>query len=193
MGHGAQGTEQGAWGAGQGSEPEVAGSRALVVGYGNPYRRDDGVAYAVVNALRRALGQPELAPLDDGFAELGRQVDSVVAQQLVPEFAELLSPYRVVVFVDASVAEAGEPLRLEPIAPRPHTSAVSHHLHPATLLDLARQVNGRVPTGMLLSLQGRDFDFGEGLSPETAALVSPAVARVRALVAGMASRGEASA
>jgi hydrogenase maturation protease len=158
--------------------------RTLVIGFGNAYRRDDGVGRAVVDALRRELGQPALDPLDDGFAELGREVDTVVAHQLVPEFAELLGRYDLAVFVDAHVGEGTEPLCAEPIPPIPHTTSVSHHLHPGTLLDLAQRIHGRAPRGVLLSLRGHDFEFGDGLSPETAGIVPPAVARIRALIEG---------
>ena len=158
--------------------------RSLVVGFGNPYRRDDGVGRAVVDLLRRELGQPALDPLDDGFDELGREVDTVVAHQLVPEFAELLGGYTLAIFVDAHVGDGTEPLCAEPIAPIPHSSSVSHHLHPGTLLDLAQRIHGRTPRGVLLSLRGHDFEFGDGLSAETASLVPPAVARIRALIEG---------
>ncbi len=154
-----------------------------MVGFGNAYRRDDGAGRAVVNLLRQELGQPALDPLDDGFAELGRAIDTVVVHQLVPEFADLLGPYDLAIFVDARVAGEGEPLRETVIAPFAHTSSVSHHLHPASLLDLTRRLHGRAPDGVLLSLEGHDFDFGETLSPETAGLVPLAVARIRALAA----------
>ena len=156
--------------------------RVLVVGFGNAYRRDDGVGRAVVNALRQALGQPALDPMDDGFDELGREVDTVVAHQLVPEFAELLGPYALAIFVDARVGEGAEPLSEATIAPIPHSTSVSHHLHPGSLLDLARRIHGRTPMGVLLSLLGHDFDFGETLSPETASLVPQAVARILTLI-----------
>lgn len=159
-------------------------SPTLVVGFGNPYRRDDGVGRAVVDALRRELGQPALDPLDDGFAELGREVDTVVAHQLVPELAELLGRYALAIFVDAHVGEGSEPLCEKLIAPISHTSSVSHHLHPGTLLDLAQRIHGRAPRGVLLSLKGHDFEFGDGLSAETASLVPSAVARIRALIEG---------
>src|SRR5574342_1162411 len=97
--------------------------RTLVVGFGNAYRRDDGVGRAVINALRQALGQPTLDPLDDGFDELGPQVDTVVAHQLVPEFAELLGPYALAVFVDARVGEGTDPLSEAAIAPIPHSTS----------------------------------------------------------------------
>jgi hydrogenase maturation protease len=156
--------------------------RVLVVGFGNAYRRDDGVGRAVVNALRQALGQPALDLQDDGFAELGREVDTVVAHQLVPEFAELLGPYALAIFVDARVGEGTTPLSEAPIAPIPHSSSVSHHLHPGTLLDLGRRIHGHAPEGVLISLEGHDFDFGEALSPKTASLVPQAVARILALI-----------
>ena len=156
--------------------------RTLVVGFGNAYRRDDGVGRAVVNALRQALGQPALDLMDDGLDALGREVDTVVAHQLVPEFAELLGPYALVIFVDARVGEGTEPLSEAPIPPIPHSTSVSHHLHPGSLLDLARRIHGRAPEGILLSLLGHDFDFGETLSLETASLVPQAVARILALL-----------
>ncbi len=42
---------------------------------------------------------------------------------------------------------------------------------------------GREPQTMLLSIRGHDFDFGEGLSPETEALVAPAAERILTLIA----------
>jgi len=50
------------------------------------------------------------------------------------------------------------------------------------VLALAHQMYGRAPKTVLLSIRGHDFDFGEGLSPETAALVEPAVVRILALI-----------
>ncbi len=155
--------------------------RTLVIGFGNPYRRDDGVGAAVVNALREERGQPLLGPLDDGLEGLGGEVDSITVHQLVPEFAELLAPYDLVIFVDAHLGEATEPIQEARITPTLQLSSVTHHLHPATLLELARRLHGRAPEGVLLSLKGFDFDFGDALSPETARLVPQAVLRVQAL------------
>ena len=44
-------------------------SRTLVIGFGNIDRADDGVAYHVVNHLRRRLGK-ELLPEDETGLEL---------------------------------------------------------------------------------------------------------------------------
>jgi hydrogenase maturation protease len=158
--------------------------RTLVCGFGNLYRRDDGIGRAVVNGVREQLGRAPLDPLDDGFNELGRPVDTVVLHQLVPELAELVADYDLVIFVDAHVADLSKLLREEHIMPAYRsTSFVSHQTHPATVLELAEKMYGRAPQAVMLSLRGHDFDFGEGLSPETFSLVLPAVNRIIELAA----------
>lgn len=153
--------------------------KTLVVGFGNLYRRDDGVGRGVVNRLRQRLGREPLDPMDDGFEDLGHQVDTVVMHQLVPELAETLADYALVIFVDAHVgATIPEPLHEERLEVVHRTPFVYHQTHPSTVLALTRQMFDRVPEAVLLSLLGHDFDFGEGLSEQTAALVEPAVARI---------------
>jgi hydrogenase maturation protease len=155
--------------------------KALVLGFGNLYRRDDGVGRAVVNGVRERLGRAPLLPLDDGFYALGCPVDTLVLHQLVPELAETVADYELVVFVDAHVADVPELLREEHIEPAYCSSSfVTHQTHPATVLELAEKICGHAPRAVMLSLRGHDFDFGEGLSSETAALVPLAVDRILA-------------
>ncbi|HQE91850.1 MAG TPA: hydrogenase maturation protease [Anaerolineae bacterium] len=158
--------------------------RTLIVGFGNLYRRDDGVARVIINTLLARWGRALLDDLDDGFEALGHAVDGVVLHQLVPELAETVKDYAMVIFVDAHVGgNEIEPLHEERLDVSYHTPFVYHQTHPSTLLALAQQMYGTAPEAWLLSVQGYDFDFGEGLSPETAALVEPAVARILARVA----------
>jgi hydrogenase maturation protease len=161
----------------------VSAERILVVGVGNTYRRDDGVAMAVVDALRVGLGRAPLGPLDDGFDDLGHRIDMVILHQMVPELAEMLGDYDLVVFVDAHVPDLPDPLYQQQIEVAYHAPFVYHQTHPATVLELARRLHGRAPQGVLLSVRGHDFDFGEGLSPATAQLVPHAVDRILALAA----------
>jgi len=156
----------------------------LVAGFGNLYRRDDGVGSHVVNALRVRLGHPPLDPMDDGFGDLNHEVDTVVLHQLVPELAEDLQHYSQVIFVDAHVSgSVPDDFHEESVAASFHTPFVSHQTHPSTVLALTAQMFGVTPEATLLSLVGYDFDFGEGLSEPTAALVPQAVARILELVA----------
>ena len=156
--------------------------KVLVAGFGNLYRRDDGVARFVVNALLKRLERPPLDPMDDGFEDLGQPVDVVLLHQLVPELAETLVDYDCVIFVDAHVETIPDLMHEERIDVSFRTPFVSHNTHPSTVLALTQQLHGRTPDAVLLSLLGHDFDFGEGLSPQTAALVEPAVDRILALV-----------
>lgn len=157
--------------------------RILVCGFGSPYRHDDGVGRAVVNEVR---GQLEQAPLDSSgnkFIDPERSIDAVVLDQLVPEIAEIVVKYDLVIFVDAHVAAPSELLREECVASayRPATS-FSHQTHPAIVLELARKVYGYAPQAVMLSLRDHDFDSDEGLSLETAALVPLAVERILELL-----------
>ncbi len=153
--------------------------KVLLVGFGNLYRRDDGVARHVLNVLLQRWGRPPLDPMDDGFDDLGHTVDVVCLHQLVPELAETLKDYSRVVFVDAHVpAETTPPLYEAPVAVEHRTPFVYHQTHPSTLLALTQSLYGSAPAATLISVQGHDFDFGEGLSAETAALAQAAVERI---------------
>ena len=154
----------------------------LLAGFGNTYRRDDGLGFTIVNALRRRLGRPVLDPLDDGFDDLGHAVDTVVLHQLVPELAETVAGYDLVIFVDAHVGSVPEEIRVMPLDVVFETPLVSHQFRPETVLALAQQMYDRAPEGILLSVRGYDFEFGEGLSEPAAALVPEALARIEALI-----------
>jgi hydrogenase maturation protease len=151
----------------------------LVVGYGNPYRRDDGVALAVVNGVRALQGRPPLEEDMDGLEDLGDTLDTLFLQQLAPELAEVIAQYEEVIFVDAHTGEYPELLREEELQPVSHPTIVSHHLHPETLLALVKALWGSVPRARLLSIQGYDFDFGTQLSPQTQRGSHDAITRIR--------------
>jgi hydrogenase maturation protease len=164
----------------------------LVAGFGNSFRQDDGVARVVVNGLRKRLGRPPLDTLDDGFGDLGHPVDTVVLHQLVPELAEDLRHYDLVIFVDAHVGTSmPEPIHEERIAETYRSPFVYHQTHPSTVLALTRHMYDAAPAAYLVSLLGHDFDFGEGLSAATAQLVEPAIDRILARIAASIREGAA--
>lgn len=133
-------------------------ARVLIIGYGNRLRGDDGLGWHAAERLR------ELAP--------DRGVQIVAAHQLAPEMAEEVSGAELVLFLDSR--EGGTPgqFRQEEVQPAARDrGAVSHHLAPSELLDLALRVYGKCPQAMLLSLSGAQFEHGDGLSgPVQAAL-----------------------
>jgi hydrogenase maturation protease len=159
--------------------------KSLVIGFGNVFRRDDGVAWVILNALRAHLGRQPLDFDDDGFDDLGHTVDTILVHQLVPELSDVAAAYDLIVFVDAHVGAIDALVYEEELDACYKSATVSHQLHPCSLLALIEELHGRAPRGMLISVRGYDFEFGEGLSDETAALVPQAVARIAALT-GMA-------
>jgi hydrogenase maturation protease len=158
--------------------------KTLVIGFGNVHRRDDGVGVVVINALRAQVGRPPLDAEDDGFDDLGNVIDTLLLHQLVPDLAETVALYDLVIFVDAHVGSIPELIREEELIAAYESTFVPHQLHPSMVLALAHQLYGGQSRGVLLSIRGYDFDFGEGLSAQTAALVAPAVAQVLALASG---------
>jgi len=152
-----------------------------VIGFGNAYRRDDGAGFAVVNALRSRIGLPALDEDEDGFDQLGREVDTVILHQLVPELADTVHTYDLVVFVDAHMGSIPELVREEELDVCYKSTTVSHQVHPCSLLAISEELYGHAPRGVLLSLRGYDFEFGLGLSDGTADLVPGVVERVLAL------------
>ena len=148
--------------------------RSLVIGYGNLERQDDGVAFYVVNRLRRRLAQQPLSWDEDGMSRLDRLTDSVFIRQLTPELIEAIAHYDRVIFVDAQVPADSPNLLCTRLYPGVGTPLFSHHMHPEMLLGFLKAVYEREPVSHLLTIQGSRFELKRGLSVKTAAIVAPA-------------------
>lgn len=164
--------------------------RTLIIGYGNIYRADDGVAFYVINTLRRHLGQRQLPEGDTGLEELGADVDSLFLIQLVPELLDVVSGYNQVIFVDAHVDENIDALHIAQIAPVYNPSMLTHHMTPSTLMALLKTLYYREIASHIISIRGYNFDFHRNLSPHTKSLIEPAVKNILQLLSHRADRGE---
>lgn len=138
---------------------------ALIVGYGNPLRRDDGIGPRVAERFADHPG-----------------VRVVTTHQLVPELAEAVAAAERVVFVDAT-AGGGDAVSASILTPTDRPAAVGHAGDPGWLLGLAAAVYGRRPAAWLVGVPGRDFGFGDGLSPEAERLVEAAAGVIEGLLA----------
>ena len=157
-------------------------SKTIIIGYGNIYRSDDGVAFTVINELRRQLGQELLEEGDTGLDELKRENDSIFLLQLVPEIMELLAGYDKIIFVDAHVGSDLEELNCSPVEAQYVSSSFTHHMTPAALLAFLKTMYQCEPQAHLVSICGCDFDFKRTLSPKVQALVQPAVDAILKLI-----------
>jgi Ni,Fe-hydrogenase maturation factor len=173
--------------------------KTLIIGYGNPDREDDGVAWHVLEKLAHRFDCPiatvdELALIsqltqsggetetdeDSGslLALAQRPVHLAFALQLTPEMAETLAQYKQVCFIDAHTGAYPEEIRVAPVEPGYQASPFTHHLTPESCLTLAETLYGHVPSGLMVSIRGHRFGYGVELSDQTAALVDKAMVEI---------------
>lgn len=117
----------------------------LVIGLGNPLRRDDGVGYRAALELEQQ-GLPALAVC-----------------QLLPELADRLAQTSQVLFLDADLSLRPGTIYLRRLA-QPEAGVLSHGLSPAGLLQLSLALYGHAPAAYLLSMGISDLGYGEGFS-----------------------------
>jgi hydrogenase maturation protease len=143
---------------------------ALIVGYGNPLRGDDGFGWHAAQHLAVSLREVD--------------VDIIACHQLTPELAEPVSRAALVIFIDAAQERRPDLLACERISPEPAIPGIfSHHLTPRLLLGWAQAFYESCPEAFVLSVTGAFFGYGERLSPLVQAALPVAVAKVQTLVA----------
>lgn len=148
--------------------------RLLLIGYGNPDREDDGVAWHILRALTEELGLDSPRSYEDEFPE-HPLIDFAFYLQLTPELAEEISAYEYVCFIDAHTGSIPEPVRLIDVESEFQASPFTHHLTPQSLLSMCETMYRKKPVAGLLSVLGHRFLFSRQLSEETEELVPQAV------------------
>ncbi|MCE0521806.1 MAG: hydrogenase maturation protease [Methylacidiphilales bacterium] len=126
--------------------------QALIIGYGNPLRGDDGLGWEVAGRLAASITDPSVA--------------IITAHQLMPELAEPIHEAELVIFVDAS--SEGDPgaWRCAEAAPSPaYAPALGHHFDVAGLLAYSESVFQTCPRALLVSVTAETFACHDALSP----------------------------
>lgn len=141
----------------------------VVIGIGNPYRRDDGVGYEVIHRLEAtgitarlatSDGEPtDLIDLWDG-AELAVVVDAVRSGTARPGTIHELTTLR-------PVRGAG--------------TASSHAIDIGDTFELARVLDRLPQRLVILAVEAADLGQGIGITAEVAEAIPAVVARVTAL------------
>ena len=139
-----------------------------IIGFGNRHRRDDGIGPHVTDRLKSRFG------------DAGR-VNMVSLHQLVPELAEDLRAATGVFFIDAAQGPVPGGCSWSEVRPVSDMHRIAHSLTANALLGLTQLIYDRCPPAWMVSVQGSDFGFGEGLSraaAESANRVTGEIARV---------------
>lgn len=145
--------------------------RVLIIGYGNPLRCDDGLAWRAIEMLRQVGFPPE--------------VELIIRQQITPDLALLASQAETVLFLDAADSAQASEIKCEPVIAAQQATLSSHEFSPAAILALANELYGKAPRACMVSLQGECFDHGEALSPKVLEIL-PEFVRVVADLVGKA-------
>ena len=149
-------------------------NRTLLLGYGNPDREDDGVAWHILRAFVIKMGLPAPDSYEDEVPQDPR-VDFAFYLQLTPEMAEEIAAYDYVCFLDAHTGSIPEEVRLIGVESDFQRSPFTHHLTPQSLISISETLYGKRPDASLLSVRGYKFLFSRELSAETLELVPQAV------------------
>jgi hydrogenase maturation protease len=145
-----------------------AGEELLIVGCGNPLRRDDAVGLVVARALRRRLGRqvPVREHRGDGAAllDVWRRARAVI----VVDAAAAGVPASGVARFDVTAAPLPAGLR----------SYSTHAFGVVEAVELARALGELPETLVVYAVYGRRFAYGAGLSAEAKAAARQAIAAI---------------
>ena len=141
--------------------------RALIIGFGNMLRSDDGVGPYVARALAT-----------QGY-------DAIEAPQLLPEMAERIARFARVIFVEID-ARAAALADLAPgeivvarVAGEPAAFSSTHFAStPGSLLDLVKQLYGAEPEAILVGIGPASLEIGEQLSPAVESAAEKAIEEI---------------
>ncbi len=144
-----------------------------IIGLGNKQRRDDGVGPYVIQRL------------SDEFEVKDRGINLRAFGELDPNIIIDLRQAGLILFVDATpipldggVDWSGVDGRIEPL---PY---LSHHYSPHFVLGLLHQIYRCNPETWLISIEGEDFNSGEGLTPKASERAERAVREITAFILG---------
>jgi len=120
-------------------------NKTVLVGFGNEYRKDDGLGIKLLDLI-------------------DEKISKIKIQELSIDILDDIKDFETVIFVDAALE--GEDINFRKIEKEPKFSPLTHHLSPEELLIWAENINKKNYEFYLLSIRGYDFDFGEELSKE---------------------------
>jgi len=120
-------------------------NKTVLVGFGNEYRKDDGLGIKLLDLI-------------------DEKISKIKIQELSIDILDDIKDFETVIFVDAALE--GEDINFRKIEKEPKFSPLTHHLSPEELLIWAENINKKNYEFYLLSIRGYDFDFGEELSEE---------------------------
>jgi hydrogenase maturation protease len=133
--------------------------KTLLIGYGNPGRRDDGLGAALADAIEaRHIGG----------------VTTDADYQLNIEYAADIQTVDKVIFADAS-ENAAEPFEFKSLSPADRVTFTTHSVSPESVLAGCQDLLGHAPEAHVLAIRGYSFEMQEGLTEQALSNLAQAV------------------
>jgi len=127
--------------------------KILVYGYGNPGRQDDAVGVIFAEKIKKWAEDKKL-----GF------IETVTNYQLNIEDAANICDKDLVIFADASQEEING-YTFTRLEPNREVDFTMHHVSPAFILHLCREIYAKTPVTYLVRIKGYSWDFLEEITP----------------------------
>ena len=144
-----------------------------IIGYGNPFRRDDAIGIWIAARLKYIWAPPQ------------DKIDFWIGQQLVPELAEWIYDADAALFIDSSLKlKNNRGWDLIEVLPRDEfTHNMFHSIDVGTILSLCKEEYGMLPRTYLLAITGYDFSYGAGLTKEAKKAAEEAIEYIKDFIA----------
>lgn len=155
------------------SEINETSSATWIIGLGNPQRSDDGLGPYIIQRLRQEFGEKDVGVIFQTFCELD------------PNIILDLRRSELVLFVDATPTPLDDGVYWSEVAgwvePLPY---LCHHYSPNFILGLLNHIYRCYPEAWLVSIEGENFDPGEGLTPKALERAERAVREITTFLSG---------
>lgn len=167
------------------SEPELNSDqvlinipKTLILGYGNPDREDDGVAWYVLHGVAKYFNIQLSDDSDEGIFPEGQNLDFWFNLQLIPEMASEMLDYQRICFVDAHTGAIEKEIQVKEIKSVFQNSPLTHHMTAEAFVSILQHLYSHQPETLLVSIRGFQFRFTRSLSEKTNDLCDQAILEI---------------
>lgn len=152
--------------------------KTLIIGYGNPDREDDGVAWHILKGLAKFFGIDFPDSLSEEFVNSHPKLHFLFDLQLIPEMSYEMKEFDRICFVDAHTGALENDLNFQVLERKFQKSPLTHHMTPQTVLSILDSTFEVQPESILVSVRGYQFGFSDKLSTRTQKLAVQAIEKI---------------
>ncbi len=159
-------------------------SKTLLIGYGNPDREDDGVAWHILRGVADFFNLIIPDILDEDLIKVDENLHFLFDLQLIPEMTYDMTEYSRICFVDAHTGALENDINIQHLDRKFQNSPLTHHMTPQTILSILEQTFNHKPEAILVSVRGYQFGFENFLSPRTKKIATVAIEKISQWILG---------